>query len=181
MESLEFTTPGTIVGYTLPKLNYQKSTIVYFFRYNCEKSSGQYLGLIVMSHWFVVVWIRIREVLVILPLSVHVENHICLSRDVLVISATRRIAMRIVAGVGDLVQRTRDGQAQVRYSIVGRSGGQVMSCAVCTMHKETNSMGFLIEPQNQGRRVSQFEPQNCQLWFSDLGLKITTTISLVGP
>jgi hypothetical protein len=39
----------------------------------------------------------------------------------------------------------------------------------------------LIEPQNQGRRVSQFEPQNCQLRFSDLGLKITTTISLVGP
>jgi hypothetical protein len=26
-------------------------------------------------------------------------------------------------------------------------------------------------------RVSQFRPQNQQLWFSDLGLKITTTVS----
>jgi hypothetical protein len=27
--------------------------------------------------------------------------------------------MRIMAGVGDLVQRTEDGQAQVGYSVVG--------------------------------------------------------------
>jgi hypothetical protein len=24
-------------------------------------------------------------------------------------------------------------------------------CAVCTVHKETRSVGFLVEPQNQGR------------------------------
>jgi hypothetical protein len=29
--------------------------------------------------------------------------------------------MRIEAGVGDLVQRTGDGQAQVRYSVAGQS------------------------------------------------------------
>jgi hypothetical protein len=28
----------------------------------------------------------------------------------------------------------------------------VTSCAVCTMHVETRSAGFLVEPQNQGRR-----------------------------
>jgi hypothetical protein len=28
-----------------------------------------------------------------------------------------RAAMRIVAGIGDLVQRTGDGQALVRYSV----------------------------------------------------------------
>jgi hypothetical protein len=28
----------------------------------------------------------------------------------------------------------------------------VTSCAVCTVHKETRSASFLVEPQNQGRR-----------------------------
>jgi hypothetical protein len=41
---------------------------------------------------------------------VHVENHVCLSRGVQVVGATWWPATRIVAGVGDLVQRTRDGQ-----------------------------------------------------------------------
>jgi hypothetical protein len=52
--------------------------------------------------------------------------------------------MRIEEGVGDLVQRTRDGQAQVRYSVVGRSRGRVTLCEVCTMHKEFLSTGFLV-------------------------------------
>jgi hypothetical protein len=43
--------------------------------------------------------------------------------------------------------------------------------AVCTVHIETRSAGFLIELQNQGRWVSQFEPQNRQHRFGDLGLK----------
>jgi hypothetical protein len=30
-------------------------------------------------------------------------------------------------------------------------------------------------------RVSRFGPQNRQLWFGDLGLKITTTVSWFGP
>jgi hypothetical protein len=59
-----------------------------------------------------------------------------------------------VVGVGNLVLRTEDGQAQVRYSVAGQSGGQVMSCAVCTVHKEMKSTTFFVEPQNQGRRVS---------------------------
>jgi hypothetical protein len=33
--------------------------------------------------------------------------------------AAWRAALRIVAGVGELVQRTGDGQAQVGYSVVG--------------------------------------------------------------
>jgi hypothetical protein len=55
-----------------------------------------------------------------------------------------------------------------------------MSYAFCTVHKETGSACFLVEPQNQGRRVSRFEPQNQQLRFGDLGLKITTTVSWFG-
>ena len=65
--------------------------------------------------------------------------------------------------------------------------------AVCTVHKEMRSAGFLVEPQNQGlrfvsglasklvARVSRFWPQNWQLRLSDLGLKITATVSWFGP
>jgi hypothetical protein len=57
----------------------------------------------------------------------------------------------------------------------------VTPCVICTVHKETRSAGFLVEPQNLGRRVSQFEPQNRQLWFGDLCLKITAMISWFVP
>jgi hypothetical protein len=63
-----------------------------------------------------------------------------------------RAATRIVAGVGDLVQRTGEGQAQVRYSVAKRSRDWVTLCVVYTVHDETRSTGFLVEPQNQGRR-----------------------------
>jgi hypothetical protein len=56
---------------------------------------------------------------VVLPLLVHVENHIYLSRGVQVTGSIWRLPMRIVAGVGDLVQMTGDGQAQVGYSVAG--------------------------------------------------------------
>jgi alpha-D-ribose 1-methylphosphonate 5-triphosphate synthase subunit PhnG len=52
--------------------------------------------------------------------------------------------MRIEAGVGDLVQRIEDGQAQVGYSVAGRSRGRVTLCAVCAMHKEIRSADFLV-------------------------------------
>jgi hypothetical protein len=42
-------------------------------------------------------------------------------------------------------------------------------------------MGFLVEPQNQGRLISRFGPQDWQLWFGDLGHKITMIVSLFGP
>jgi hypothetical protein len=74
---------------------------------------------------------------------------------------------------------------QVGYSVAERSRGRVASCAVCTVHVETRSTGFLVEPQNQGRRfmsglaskpLGQFLPvwpQNRWRWFLiGLGLKI---------
>jgi hypothetical protein len=43
-------------------------------------------------------------------------------------------------------------------------------------------VGFLVEPQNlRWWRVSWFGPQNRQLWFGDLGLKITATVSWFRP
>jgi hypothetical protein len=87
--------------------------------------------------------------LIILPLSLfHVENRVCLSHGVQVACAAWWAAMRIVAKIGDLVQGTGDGQAQVGYSVAGRSGGQVTLCAVYTVQKETGSAGFLVEAQN---------------------------------
>jgi hypothetical protein len=46
----------------------------------------------------------------------------------------------------------QDGQAQVGYSVAGRSEGRVMPCVVCTMNMEMRSTSFLVEPQNQGRQ-----------------------------
>jgi hypothetical protein len=56
-----------------------------------------------------------------------------------------------------------------------------MLCVVCSVHKEMRSAGFLVEPQNQRRQVSWFEPQNWQLRFDDLSLKITVMIFWFGP
>jgi hypothetical protein len=36
--------------------------------------------------------------------------------------------------------------AQVDYSMAERSRGRVASCAVWTVHVETRSAGFLVEP-----------------------------------
>jgi hypothetical protein len=46
----------------------------------------------------------------------------------------------------------RDSQVQVGYSVARRSRGRVMLCVVCTVYNEMRSMGFVVQPQNQGRR-----------------------------
>jgi hypothetical protein len=122
----------------------------------------------VMSHWHADVWIWIQGISVVLPLFLFcVENRVSLSRGVHVACATWREAMRIVAGVGDLVQRTVDGQAQVRYSVAGWSIGRVTPWAICTMHMEMRSAVFLVLPQNQGRQ------------FPNLGLKTSSSGSVI--
>jgi hypothetical protein len=53
--------------------------------------------------------------------------------------------MRIEARVGDLVQKTGDGQAQVGYSVAGRSrgqGAQVSWFSLKTMVNEFPSLGL---------------------------------------
>jgi hypothetical protein len=43
------------------------------------------------------------------------------------------------------MRKTKDSQTQVRYSVVGRSGGWVTLYAICTVHEETRSVSFLVE------------------------------------
>jgi hypothetical protein len=63
--------------------------------------------------------------------------------------------------------------AQVGYSVVGRSRGRMTPCAVCTVHVETRSVGFLVEPQNQGRQfVSGLTSKPLGRILIGLGLKI---------
>jgi hypothetical protein len=67
--------------------------------------------------------------------------------------------------------------AQVRYSVAGRSGGRVMLCAVCTVHKETISVDFLVEPENQGQRFYQwFDIKTTGAICQGFGLKTTGTV-----
>jgi hypothetical protein len=72
----------------------------------------------------------------------HLENSVCLSRGVQVAGAAWRAAMRIVAGVGDLVQWTGDGRiGQVLGGqVIDRSGG-----IVCGLHcaRGDEECGFL--------------------------------------
>jgi hypothetical protein len=56
--------------------------------------------------------------------------------------------------------------AQVEYSVAGRSRGRVTPCAVCTWHVETRSVGFLVEPQNQGRWFVSGLTSKPLGWFS---------------
>jgi hypothetical protein len=67
--------------------------------------------------------------------------------------------MMIKAGVGDLVQRTRDGQAQVGYSMAAQSRSWVILCVVCIMHKE------------RGVQISWFSLKTKVNSFSWSGLK----------
>jgi hypothetical protein len=57
-----------------------------------------------------------------------------------------------MVGVAYLVQRIGDGQPQVGYLVAGRSKDWVTLSAVCTVHEEKRSTGFLVWPQNQSRQ-----------------------------
>jgi hypothetical protein len=76
-----------------------------------------------------------------LPLF-HLENHVCLSCGVQVVGAAWRAVMRIVAGVGDLVQRTGDGR--IGWVLGGRAVER-SGDTVCSLHLACgdDELGFL--------------------------------------
>jgi hypothetical protein len=62
--------------------------------------------------------------------------------------------------------------AHISYLVAGRSRGRVALCAVCIVHVEMRSAGFLVETQNQGRRfVSDLASKPFGRFFIGLGLK----------
>jgi hypothetical protein len=67
-----------------------------------------------------------------LPLSMfRLKNRVCLSHGVQVAGVAWRVAMRIMVGVGDLVQRT--GNARTGQILDGRTIGR-SGDAVCGLH-----------------------------------------------
>jgi hypothetical protein len=57
-----------------------------------------------------------------------------------------------------------------------------MPCAVCTWHVETSSVGFLVEPQNQGRRfVSDFASKPLGRFLAVWPQNLLQRFSLVWP
>jgi hypothetical protein len=60
------------------------------------------------------------------------ENHVCLSSGVQVAGAAWCAATRIVAGVGDLVQRTVDGRTG---RVLGGRAVERSGDAVCGLHR----------------------------------------------
>jgi hypothetical protein len=72
-----------------------------------------------------------------------VENHVRLSRGVQLVGATWRAAMKIVARVGDLVQRTGDGRiSQILSSQTIERSDDVMCDLYCA--HEDKKRGFLV-------------------------------------
>jgi hypothetical protein len=59
------------------------------------------------------------------------ENHVCLSRDVQVAGVAWRAAMRTMAEVEDLVQRTEDGHTG---RVLGSRAVERLGGAVCGLH-----------------------------------------------
>jgi hypothetical protein len=71
--------------------------------------------------------------------------------------------------------------AQVGYSMVGRSRGRVTSCAVCTVHVESRSACFLVEPQNQSQRFVIGLASKLLERFLRFGIKTSGDSFLVEP
>jgi hypothetical protein len=102
---------------------------------------------------------------VVLPCYISwLENHVYLSRGVQVAGAAWRAATRIVAGIGDLVQRIGDGQAQVGNSVVRQLRGRVTLCAVVSGPSSTQLGRACVGP----KAVSHVSAHLAQAKFPDI-------------
>jgi hypothetical protein len=143
-----------------------------------------------MSHWLGEVWIQIWDILIVLPLSLfYLKNRICLNRGVQVTGAAWRAAMRIVIGIGDLVQRTWDGRTDriLGGRTIRRSGD-----AMCGMHhargdEKSEFLGWASKPRSTvcqwfGLKITRtvcqwFDLKTIGMIFSGLTLKLVATVS----
>jgi hypothetical protein len=66
---------------------------------------------------------------------------------------------------------------QVRYSLAERSRGWVAPCVIYTVHMETMSAGFLVEPQNHWDGFLRFGLKISGDGFSGLASKLVVMVS----
>jgi hypothetical protein len=165
----------------------QTSNFVFFvvnglIKGEIKKPTGQFLGLIVMSHWLGEVWIRIPDISIILPLSLfRAENRVYLSRGVQVAGAAWQAATRIVAGVGDLLQRTEDGRTGrvLGGQMIGRSGDIVCGLYRAWGHEKHEFLGWTLKPRSTVCQL--FGLKTTGTIFSSLASKSVATVSLGWP
>jgi hypothetical protein len=142
-----------------------------------EKPSDQFLGLIVMSHSLGEVWIRIWDSFVFLLSLFHLENRVCFSRGVQVADAAWRAATRIMAGLGDLVQRTGYGRTS---QVLGGRAIERSSGAVRCMHRACGDKehGFLSWAWKLRSTVSSgLASKPAATIFSSWASKLVATVS----
>jgi hypothetical protein len=77
-----------------------------------------------------------------LYLLYRLENYVCLSRGVQVVGAAWHAVMRIMAGVGNMLQRIRDGRTG---RVLGGRAIESSGGAVCCQHRARGDeeRGFL--------------------------------------
>jgi hypothetical protein len=144
-----------------------------------KKPNGQLLDLIVMSHWLGEVWIQISDISVDLPLSLfHLENRVCLSHGMQVAGAAWWAATRIVAGVGDLVQRTGNGRTYrvLGGRMIGRPNNVVCGLPRTHGEEECKFHGWASKPSSTVCQL--FDLKTTGTVFSDLASKSVATVSL---
>jgi hypothetical protein len=151
-----------------------------FHKTQSEKLSGQFLSLIVMSHWLGDLWIRIWDDLFVLRLSLfHLKNHVCLSCGAQVVGAAWRAATRIVVGVRDLMQRIKYDRTTRILSgrAIEKSGGAV--CCLWVVWPQNHSDDFsLVWASKPMTMVCQwFDLKTTGMVFACLAWKLVAVVS----
>jgi hypothetical protein len=112
----------------------------------------------------------------ILPLF-HLENHVCLSRGVQVVGAARRTAIRIMAVVGDLVQRAGDDRTGrvLGGRAIERSGGTVCGLHRARGNEERWFLDWALKPRLTV--CEWFDLKTTRTVFAGLASKPVATVS----
>jgi hypothetical protein len=101
-----------------------------------------------------------------------VENHVFLSRGVLVAGVAWWEAMRIVAGVEDLVSRIKDGRTgRVLSSRMIEKSGDAVCGLHCTRRRGARISWLSLKNKVDGYGFLQFDLKTGEDDFSRFGLK----------
>jgi hypothetical protein len=104
-----------------------------------------------MSHWHVVVWIRIWDISVVLLYYLCSCGELrlliswCVGDRYDMADSDEDLGRSRIPGADD-----RDGQIQADHSMVRWSGGRVTSCVIYTVHKEIKSASLDLKTDSSG-------------------------------